>query len=301
MGFLIYRKAAAGAAMLAVALGWAGAEPAPPDELPEKFELPEVEPWDGRISGSRLPVGESLFYEIDWGLFHVANTVMTIHPPKRINGRPAYHVEMRNRTHGFADSLYRVDDEHNSYVAADFSRSLFYKKVQRGHHTRDTKLVFDWQDMLAQRTDWGRPWMENIPLKPRTFDPLSITFAFRSLDHMDVGDSFLIHSTDGKAMIPVDIRVRKREVVKTPMGRFLCYLVEPDTQGLRGVFSKKEGSNILIWFNVEPPYVPVKLKSAVAVGSFEAKLSNIEGPGREAFLATRVDRKGRRIGAAEAD
>lgn len=275
-------------------------EPVPLEDLPPKKELPELQPFDGELTTSRLPVGEQLSYRIKWGLFHVADSEMTILPPKTVDGRPAYHVEMRNRTHGFADSLYRVDDEHESFVAGDFSKSLFYRKVQRGHHTRDTKLVFDWEAMEAQRTDWGRPWLENIPLVAGTFDPLSITFAFRSRDNLDVGDSFVIHSTDGKGMIAVDIKVIDKEVVKTHVGRFLCYKVVPDTQGLRGVFSKKEDSNIIIWFNVEPPYVPVKLKSAVAVGSFEAVLSEIQGPGRAAFFESEVDRKGRRLDLAKA-
>ncbi len=275
---------------LLAAVSPTGAEEAP--ARPEVLSYPDVTEYEGSLSELPLPVGERLEYRIRWGIFRVADSVLEILPVKAVDGVPAYHIKMQNRTHGFADQLYRVNDRHDSYMAADFSRTLLYEKIQEGHHTRDAKIIFDWDNMRALRTDWGAPWEAYIALKDPTFDPLGVTFVFR-LMNLREGEQIEIYATDGKDLVPVDIDVVKREVIRTRIGKYECYLVEPNIKNLRGVFSKSPDSSMQIWFNTKPPHVPVRLKSAVKFGSFEATLSGISGPGKNAFLATRMDERSR--------
>lgn len=283
----------AAAVLLAVFVfpgGWAGLPAAeePPRALPELLPLPPVEDYAGPLANQLLPIGERLIYDIDWGLFHVATSELEIAPPKKVGGEPATHLIMVTRTNRFADAIFKIRDELHSYVSPDFKRSYYYTQRVSGSNEKDARVVFDWKAGVAQRTDWGKPWIENLPLTGDVLDPLGITFAFR-IRQIGVGETLFISSTDGKTLLPVEIRILKREKVKTALGTFDCYLVVPETGQLKGVFEKSPEASIHIWFEVHPPYVLTKLKSKVAVGSFEAKLREISGPGAADFLARRLD------------
>lgn len=247
---------------------------------------PEVENYAGVLDGS-LPVGENLQYKTFWSFIHVANSTIEILPAKSVDGQPAYHIRMSTKTNGWADGLYKVRDQIDSFMTPDLSRTLYYKKSQEGADKRDTRVVFNWNERQAQRTDYGEPWIEDIGLEDQVYDPLGITYAFRMLD-FEEGQQLVLYSTDGKNLIPVDIEILGTEVVKTPLGKFECYVVEPDTKGLSGVFKKAPNASIYIWVNNQPPYVPVRLKSELHIGAFDTRLSGIEGPGSGDFLRSEV-------------
>lgn len=250
------------------------------------FSEPLIEAYDGPLEES-LPIGESLDYKVFWSFIHVANATVDILPAKRVEGRPAYHIRMKTQTNGWADAFYQVRDRIDSYMTPDLRKTLFYSKIQKGTDKRNTRIIFDWQERLALRTDYGDPWMETIPLEDQVFDPLGITYAFRMLD-FEEGERLVLYSTDGKRLVPVDIEVKGVETVRTPLGKFECYKVEPDTKALSGVFKKAPNAKIYIWVSRDPPYVPVRLKSELHIGAFESKLSGIRGPAADQFLEQEV-------------
>ncbi len=255
-------------------------------DSPEAFAEPAIGAYEGPMEES-LPIGESLDYKVFWSFIHVANSTVDILPAKSVDGRPAYHIRMETRTNGWADAIYEVRDQIDSYMSADLRKTLFYSKIQKGSDLRDTRIIFNWKDRLAQRTDYGKPWMETISLEEEVFDPLGITYAFRMLDFGE-GEKLVLYSTDGKQLVPVDIEVKGVETVRTPLGKFECYKVEPDTKALSGVFKKTPNAEIHIWVSKAPPYVPVRMKSELHIGAFESKLSGIRGPAAKQFLSQEV-------------
>lgn len=261
-------------------------EEEPPAPERELLPQPTIEEYTGAFDGA-LPVGESLEYKIFWSFIHVANTTVEILPTKSIDGEPAYHIRMSTKTHGWADGLYKIRDQIDSFLTPDLSRTLYYTKTQEGADKRDTHVVFNWEERQAQRTDYGEPWIENVGLAEQVYDPLGITYAFRMLD-FEEGQELVLYSTDGKNLVPVDIEILGTEVVKTPLGKFECFVVEPDTKSLSGVFKKAPNASIYIWVNNEPPYVPVRLKSELHIGAFDTRLSGIEGPGADQFLSSEM-------------
>lgn len=253
---------------------------------PPRLLLPEpvIAEYPGNSPGT-LPVGERLDYRITWGIFNVASTSLEVLPLKLVDGQPAHHIRMETRTNGFADALYRVRDQIDSFMSPDLSKSFFYRKLQEGSDKRDTRIAFHWPHGVAQRTDYGELFEEDIPLDQAVYDPLGITYAFRMLDFGDKEEMVLL-ATDGRSLVPVDITIHGREVVRTPLGRFECYVVEPETHGLSGVFRKAPNASIYIWFHVDPPHIPVRLRSELPVGAFDSKISGISGPNAERFLAS---------------
>ncbi len=257
------------------------------ENRPEAWPLPEIESYDGELGGISVPIGETLSYRITWGVFHVANSQIEMKTPKTVDGEPAYHISMFTQTHGFVNALYKVKDLHESFVNEDFTRTLHYRKRTEGNETSDSKVVFNWETQRALRTDWGLPRPGFATFPESALDPLSITFAYRA-QKLELGEQIRLFATDGWKTVQVDIDIEKEERIKTRLGTFDCYLVEPDTKDLGGVFEKSDDATIQIWFNKAAPHVPIKMKSAVVVGSFSAELSNIEGPGREALIQSRV-------------
>ena len=78
--------------------------------------------------------------------------------------------------------------------------------------------------------------------------------------------------TDGDAW-NTEIRVVKREKIKTIFGKIKCVVVEPILQG-EAVF--KQTGRILVWLTDDEYHIPVKLQSKVIYGSFRGVLSDAE-------------------------
>lgn len=83
--------------------------------------------------------------------------------------------------------------------------------------------------------------------------------------------------TDGKKNIHGTVHVLKRETVKLSGEIYDTYLVEPETEGIGGVFKKSKNAKIYVWLTADKRRIPVKIKSKVVVGSFTGELISAEG------------------------
>ncbi len=224
--------------------------------------------------------GEKLVYRLSWGCVPAGTAVFEVLPIETLNGVPSYHFVMTARTNRVVDAIYKVRDRIDGFATLPMTRSLLYRKKQEeGRHKRDIEVTFDWQQKVTQYSNRGKK-SNPVALKAGTFDPLSSFYAFRCHD-IDGRESVHLPVTDGKRSIDGQVRIIKKERVKTPLGTYTAHLVEPEMNDVGGVFKKRKNARVRIWFSDDAGRIPVKFSSKVAVGSFYGELIGAENVASE--------------------
>jgi hypothetical protein len=218
--------------------------------------------------------GEKLTFEVSWGFIPAGIGVLEIFPMERINGVQSYHFVMTARTYPIIDLFYKVRDRIDAYTDASMTRSMLYKKQKEEKSNRDVVVTFDWGEQQAQYSNFG---VSNtpIPIKPGSFDPLSVFYAFR-LHHLRENMEIQAHVTDGKRCVTGKVIIIGRETVKVPGGTYDTFLAEPELRHIRGVFRKSNNTKLQIWVSADHRRIPVKIRGKVSVGSFVAELISAE-------------------------
>jgi hypothetical protein len=235
----------------------------------------------GEESSPPFVPGERLHYKIKWGLIPVGRATLEVAPSEEVNGTLCYKFVLSVRTNEFADAFYKVRTRAESYLAADFSRSLLYrKKQQEGKTERDVVVRFDYDRNLAFYSNYGK-LERKIPIRPVAFDPLSIAYLFR-LGEIKAGVRRSFPTCDGRVLQDMEVAVQAKEKLRVTAGKFEVFEATPALKNLRGVFRKSPRGVLRIWYSANARRIPVKMASKVAVGSFTARLERIEnGPGDE--------------------
>ncbi len=218
--------------------------------------------------------GERLTYGIRWGIIPVGEGVLSVYPLREVNGRDAYHFELKVTSYPFLDSFYKVRDNISSYVATDLTRSYYYRKKQReGRTKRDIIVVFDWDKKQAGYSNFGKE-KPPVNILPGTLDPLSALY-FARLQNLDQLEEISVPVTDGKKCIIGKANIVKRENITIESGIFDTYLLEPDIEEIGGVFEKVKNAKIRVWLTADNRRIPVRVESKVAIGSFTAELISV--------------------------
>jgi len=219
--------------------------------------------------------GEKLVYSLRWGPIPAGQAVLEVLPMETILGTQSRHFRMYAKTNSFVDIFYKVRDLVDAYTDQAMTHSVLYRKKQwEGSYKRDITVTFNQDALTARYENIVNGPKEPIKISPGTFDPLSVFYSFRL---MELSENAVINSpvTDGAKFVMGEARVVKKERVKVPAGEFETFLVEPDLQHLGGVFKKSKNAKLKIWVTADPRRIPVKIKSKVAVGHFNAVLIEV--------------------------
>ncbi|NJB67696.1 hypothetical protein GGQ74_001336 [Desulfobaculum xiamenense] len=227
---------------------------------------------------SSLPfnAGEKLTYALKWEAIPAGTASIEVLPEAVIDGKPMHHFRMTARTNSFADVFYKVRDQVDSYADMDLSRSTHYRQKQReGSYKRDITVNFLWDRGQARYENTKNGPKDPILILPGTYDPLSVFYAFRSME-LDEGASIDAPVTDGVKCVIGQARVVGRETIRVPAGEFDTWVVEPELRHIGGVFKKSPDASLRIWVTADEKKIPVMISSKVVVGRFFAVLNDID-------------------------
>jgi hypothetical protein len=221
--------------------------------------------------------GEKLTFQVKWSFIPAGEGILEILPLERINGIRSYHFVMTTRTYPFIDLFYKVRDRIDAYTDAAMTHSMLYKKRKEGKSKRNVVVNFDWGKQEAQYSNFGKK-SNPIPIKPGSFDPLSVFYAFR-LHALKENMELQAQVTDGKRCVMGKVNIIRRETVKVASGTYDTFLAEPELRHIRGVFKKSKNAKLQIWVSADHRRIPVRIRSEVSVGSFVAELIAAENLG----------------------
>lgn len=221
--------------------------------------------------GIKLPFdyGEKLRFQVGWGPIPAGEAVLEVLPPEIINGIKVHHFVLTARTNSFVDMFYKVRNRIDAYTDYELTHSILYKNRKKGRNKRNIIVNFDWAEMVATYSDFGKK-KKTVSLLSGTFDPLSVFYYFR-LAELGINKKLQRPVTDGKKCVLGKAHVIKEETIQVGEKTYDTYLVEPELSHLRGVFEKSKDATLQIWVTKDKR-APVRIKSKVLIGSFVAEL-----------------------------
>lgn len=227
----------------------------------------EPEPTSGvSIPGPGFGPGEKLKFSIHYGFMKAGTAWLKVTEPDSSGDGDLLEFSSRAESSDFFSLFFRVRDEAFSLVTADSLCSVrFTKNLLEGDFSRRETILFDQAASTALYPDGE---VKEIP--PCARDPLAALFYIRTLQ-LEVGSEVEVpNHVDGKNY-PVVVKVRGRETIEVPAGRFDCFVVEPVLKSA-GIFRHK--GKMKIWLTADEYRMPVLMKTKVMIGSVEAGLTS---------------------------
>jgi hypothetical protein len=225
-----------------------------------------------REPASPFRVGESILYVIKYGFVSAGHATMEVRSTETVQGRPAFHLVSEARTNKTMDVIYKVRDRNESWMDVESLCSLrFAQDIREGGYTRRVDTTFDHPSRRFVYRKWrkGRETVHEGAIPAFVQDVLSSLYYIRARP-LAVGERHTFDANSGASTWPLVVHVRGQESVKVPAGKFDCFQLEPVLAG-EGIFQSK--GKLTVWVTADERRAPVLLRSKVAVGAFDAEMT----------------------------
>lgn len=222
------------------------------------------------ISGKKLRRGEKMVYSIEWkgaGITFITAGTSYMRVDSELTwaqDRRAYHIVNETWSTPTFSIFYRVHDRIESFVDYERLYTLRYQKMlnEGGYHHQES-VEFDQQKGKAVYSTG-----QVIELSPEAKDIL-ISLFWARLFPLEVGKSIYIDNHTDKKNYPLEVKVYKKEKMKTIFGKVECLMVEPVLR-TPGLFENK--GRLWVWLTNDERRIPVLMKSKILIGSINAVL-----------------------------
>ena len=215
---------------------------------------------------------ESLQYGIYYSFIKAGTAYIKTRGLVSKNGKTAYVIQTTAFSASVIDSMYKVRDVNYSWLDTTSLHSLGYSQsLREGNYRRDEWITFDEKNgrFYGQVQKKEEPHVIAGELKQQVLDILTSLYYVRSKP-LQVGHDVTFDIINREQQYPLIVKVLKKETVKTPAGKFNCWVVEPQFRG-EGIFVAK-GKSLKVWLTDDKYRMPVKMSVEVFIGSVTAEL-----------------------------
>jgi hypothetical protein len=214
--------------------------------------------------------GEWFQFSIQYGAIRAGDALMQVEAVENVAGRPCYRLVSKAESNSFFSLFFKVRDRVDSYMdVEELVSRRFSKNTLEGKHRDNFTIDFDHATCKARYSDGAE-----LEFPACSQDILSAFYYVRTVD-LEVGRSVQVPCHADKKNYPLEVKVHKREKVKTPAGQFTCLVVEPVLK-TTGLFRQK--GKLTIWLTDDEYKIPILMKSKILVGSVSAILTDMHSP-----------------------
>lgn len=231
------------------------------------------------VSGEELTINvyyAALGVYIRAGLLTMTTTTSTL------NGNSVYHVKAYGRTLSSYDWIFKVRDTYESYLNMQTLQSeKFVRRVAEGKYRSNETYTFD------NTTNSVTTTKKKYVVPECTTDVVAAIYNARNIDFSkyNIGDKIPFKIVIDEKLQNLYIRYMGKEKVSTKYGKFNAIKLKPLL--VKGhTFSG--GEKMTVWFSDDGNRVPLRIESALAVGSIKADLIDYKGL-RYGSLSSRVN------------
>lgn len=219
------------------------------------------------LAAPRVP--EKLIYELSWTGINVGTATQEIG-----DEGSERRIVSTARSNNWLSAFFPVEDRIES--SYDPGRGTFpglvrhYRlRTREGSRRRDREILFEHGNGVARYRDNLGTDKADIPIPPDTIDIYGSFYAIRFLP-LEVGKSHYVNVLDSKRLRRIEVRVLRRERIKTVLGEVDTIVVQPLVAS-EGVFEGK--GTVHIWLTDDARRIPVRARTKVTVGSVTATLA----------------------------
>lgn len=217
--------------------------------------------------------GEELTYALTYLGLRVGTAQARVEALGKYDGREAYRIEVRVRSHPVIDWIYKVRDEHTVWVDAADLRPLRYEKNLREGRARAYELqIFDRSQKVVRQIGSRGGVRKETSVPEGVHDQLSCGYFFRTLTVRPGQRVTLPVFADGRVWdLAVDLgKTRSLEI--EGIGLFQAVEAFPDIP-FPGIFFRK--GKIKGWMSLDERRIPLRMETAVPVlGKIKAELES---------------------------
>ncbi len=217
-------------------------------------------------AGNNLPfgVGEVLTFSVRYSGIKAGMATMSVKDTLDCDGTTCFRfVSVAKSTMPFS-LFFEVCDSVESWAECSSLLSRRYeKRLLEGSYRKNEIVVFDHHEKVAIYPNDRR-----VELADSTRDVLAALYYVRTLK-LEVGKRVFVMNHADRKNYPLEVRVLKKERVRTPAGTFDCLVVEPILKAT-GIFEQK--GKLTVWLTDDDRRIPVMMKSKIIIGSVEAVL-----------------------------
>jgi hypothetical protein len=265
---------AALAAKSVAAAGGSGGRPVKPVPLPSNLTIPHY-----NVGTQPFRNGETLIYDASWEGIPAAQVKLIISHPAT---RPDFWAgQMWLNTSKVVDPLYRMRD----YVREDFKAETLrpagmYMLQHEKKRLDEWRVKFDDADRLVtsiKKNREGRVWTRLFsggePWGPFSAAMLALSQPLKPQSKY----IFDVFSGGNRYVFAFDVQAREK--ITTALGTFNTLRIEPSVVWLSQGNFRSDASETLVWVTDDSYHLPVRIESAVFIGSVRADLTDVKnGP-----------------------
>jgi Protein of unknown function (DUF3108) len=217
-------------------------------------------------------VGEELVFELRWMGLRAGNASMAVSGQVTRDGHDVYHIRSLAESSPFFSVFYYVRDMGETFVdVRELYPWYFHLDQREGSRAVRRTVAFDQQRGLAIYTkDQESPQELKVPLGVQ--DSLSSFYILRTLP-LRVGQSIHLNTFSNGKTYDVEVQILRREKIMAYWGPIDALVVRPLMRFQEILRQKGE---VLIWVTDDDRRLPIRMTTAIKVGSIEATLIDVK-------------------------
>lgn len=213
-------------------------------------------------------VPEKLVYELSWTGINVGTATQEVS-----EDRTGRRIVSTARSNDWLSVFFPVED----LIESGYDRDKgpfpglvrhYRLRTREGNRRRDREITFTHEKGVAHFRDNLGSEKVDIPIPPDTIDIYGSFYYIRYLP-LEVGKSHFVNILDSKRQRRIEVRVLRRERLKTVVGEVNTLVIQPLVAS-EGVFEGK--GTVHIWLTDDERRIPVRARTKVTVGSVMATL-----------------------------
>ena len=217
-----------------------------------------------------FPIPERLEFDLSYTGISAGRAVQEV---RQVNSE--IQIVSTARSAAWLRFFFPVDDRIESFLSSDTPSQpigtprLYQERKHEGKTITHREARFDRQKLEVTTINHRSKEEKTHTITKQTYDTLSSFFYVRTIP-LQVGRSYYIDIYDCNRLWNTEVKVLRREDLKTPLGQFKTVVIQPLLKS-EGIFART--GDMLIWLTDDDRRIPVQMKSKVIVGSITATLT----------------------------
>ncbi|MEO0164866.1 MAG: DUF3108 domain-containing protein [candidate division WOR-3 bacterium] len=213
-----------------------------------------------------LMPGEKLMFEAHYGFINLGTLILEITDTATIAGKKCYLLSSFLNSHPDMRFIFSINDTLNTMTTVDGLLPVSYeKRIHEGKYSAHQKFQFC-QESLYVLTAGSK-----INITHPVRDLLSFWYYLR-LVPLVLKDTLILWIFERNEAHRIECLIQKKEVIKTPLGKFSTIRVTPRTAG-KGIFGA--GGSMDIWYTDDQNRLPVQIRTKLKFGTVNFKLKEV--------------------------
>jgi len=232
-------------------------------------------------TGLWFPMGETLDYNIYWGVIPVGRSHVTTEWIAE-DGRTLIAIRLRTKSNNFLSTLYPVDDFLEAIIDPEtFLPVRFTKKLSEGRYRADETTTFDHKNLVATWKSNRSGKVKEFAIDPDTRDVVTFMYYMRRKQfEPDTVNKYRVMADE--KVYDLIVNAQKVETVKLEhFGKTPCLRFEPEAK-FGGLFVRK--GRMWMWVSQDKRRIATKIAAQVPVASISLWLDHVGGPGDDFWV-----------------